>query len=122
MNTVLIIVTLAEVLLLVVVLAGYLIAISTKLRKVSHTLGLVTFGVRAIETQTASIGPSLRAVNGALEQVAGALQEVVGEIKDTPATARVGAGAVESAGAAGPEGELPAAADPQSPLPRQTHP
>ena len=79
MNTVLIILTLVEVLLLVVVLAGYLIAIGTKLHNISKTLGLVTFGVRAIESQTASIGPSLRAVNGALTQVAGALEEVVGE-------------------------------------------
>jgi len=60
----------------VAVLAGYLIAIATTLRKVSHTLGLVTFGVRAIERQTEPIGPTLREINGALEQVAGALEEV----------------------------------------------
>jgi hypothetical protein len=68
-NTVLIIVTLVEVVLLVVVLATYLIIIAAKLRKVSATLGLVTFGVRAIEAQTAPIGPVLTDVNGALEQV-----------------------------------------------------
>ena len=79
MNTVLIVLTLVEVLLLVVVLAGYLIAIAARLRNISKTLGLVTFGVRAIESQTASIGPSLTAVNGALGQVADALQDVVGE-------------------------------------------
>ncbi|HEV2061884.1 MAG TPA: hypothetical protein VGR12_03445 [Solirubrobacteraceae bacterium] len=94
MNTVLIIVTLVEVLLLVVVLAGYLIAIGTTLHKISKTLGLVTFGVRAIESQTASIGPSLTAINGALEQVAGALEEVVGET-DPDAKASAGEG-VES--------------------------
>ena len=86
MNTVLIVLTLVEVLLLVVVLAGYLIAIAAKLRNISKTLGLVTFGVRAIESQTASIGPSLTAVNGALTQVAGALEEVVGEPEATTAT------------------------------------
>ncbi len=86
MNTVLIVLTLVEVLLLVVVLAGYLIAIGTKLHNISKTLGLVTFGVRAIESQTASIGPSLGAVNGALEQVAGALEEVVGEPESATAT------------------------------------
>ena len=75
MNTLLIVLTLVEVLLLVVVLAGYLIAIAATLRKVSHTLGLITFGVRAIETQTAPIGPRLRDINAALEQVAGALGE-----------------------------------------------
>ena len=71
--------TLGEVALLVGVLAGYLIAIAARLRSVSKTLGRVTFGVRAIETQTAPIGPRLREINGALEGVAAALQDVVGE-------------------------------------------
>ena len=87
MNTVLIVLTLVEVLLLVVVLAGYLIAIAAKLRNISKTLGLVTFGVRAIESQTAPIGPALGAVNGALGQVAAALEEVVGKPERATATA-----------------------------------
>ena len=78
MNTVLIIVTLVEVVLLVVVLAAYLIAIATTLRRISHTLGLVTFGVRAIEAQTAPIGPVLGDINGALTGVAEALESVAG--------------------------------------------
>lgn len=78
MKTVLIIVTLVEVALVVAVLAGYLIAIAATLKRVSTTLGLITFGVRAIEKQTAPIGPVLREINGALEQVAGALGEVSG--------------------------------------------
>ena len=76
MNTVLIIVTLVEVLLVVLVLAGYLIAIAGTLRRVSKTLGLVTFGVRAIERQTEPIGPALGDINGALERVAAALDDV----------------------------------------------
>lgn len=76
MNTVLIVVTLAEVALVVVVLAVYLIAIAAMLRKVSSTLGLITFGVRAIERQTQPIGPVVRDINAALEQVVGALEEV----------------------------------------------
>ena len=76
----LIAVTLGEVTLLVGVLAGYLIAIAARLRSVSKTLGSVTFGVRAIETQTAPVGPLLREINGALEQVAGALQDVVEQL------------------------------------------
>lgn len=76
METVLIVVTLFEVLLLVVVLAGYLVVINATLRKISETLGLVRFGVRAIEKQTESIGPTLVDVNTALEQVAGALDDV----------------------------------------------
>lgn len=78
MKTLLIVLTLAEVALLVVVLAVYLIAIAAVLRKVSHTLGLVTFGVRAIEKQTEPIGPVASDINGALEQVADALESVVG--------------------------------------------
>lgn len=99
MNTLLIVVTLIEVLLLVVVLAGYLIKIAATLRNVSKTLGLVTFGVRAIESQTANIGPRVLETNAALEQVAGALQAVVGDEADRPtadATASGGSGTIES--------------------------
>ena len=78
MKTVLIIVTLAEVLLLVLVLAGYLIVINATLRRISSTLGLVTFGVRAIEKQTEPIGPSVRDVNAALDEAAGVLTELAG--------------------------------------------
>jgi len=78
MKTALIVATLVELTLLVLVLAFYLIAIARALRKVSATLGLVTFGVRAIEKQTQPIGPVLGEINGALEQVAGALQGLVG--------------------------------------------
>lgn len=76
--------TLAEVLLLVGVLAGYLVAIAVRLRSISNTLAQVTFGVRAIETQTAPIGPHLRDINGALGQVAGALQDVARPAADPP--------------------------------------
>ena len=86
MNTVLIVLTLVEVVLLVLVLAFYLISIAAALRRVSHTLGLVTFGVRAIEQQTAPLGPVLTDINGALEQVAGAL-EAVGAPAAEPAPA-----------------------------------
>jgi len=81
-KTFLIILTLVELVLLVVVLAVYLVLIASTLRKISKTLGLVTFGVRAIEKQTAPIGPVLGEINGALEQVADALQRVVGAKED----------------------------------------
>ncbi len=83
MKTALIIATLVELVLLVVVLAVYLVVIAAKLRKVSATLGLVTFGVRAIEKQTQPIGPVLTEINGALEQVADALAGVAG-VKSSP--------------------------------------
>lgn len=77
--------TLGEVVLLVVVLAGYLIAIADRLRRISATLGQVTFGVRAIETQTAPVGPAVRDINAALEQVAGALGEAAADTSLDPA-------------------------------------
>ena len=92
MNTVLIVLTLVEVLILVVVLALYLISIAATLRRVSHTLGLVTFGVRAIEQQTAPLGPVLTDINGALAQVAGALDAVGAPAQPTPAASQSPAG------------------------------
>lgn len=84
MKTALIVATLVELVLLVVVLAVYLVVIAATLRKVSKTLGLVTFGVRAIEKQTQPIGPVLGEINGALEQVADALAGVVGAKSGPP--------------------------------------
>jgi uncharacterized protein YoxC len=78
MKTLLIVLTLAELAILVVVLAVYLIVIAATLRRISSTLGLVTFGVRAIEKQTEPIGPVAKDINGALQQVAEALESVVG--------------------------------------------
>ena len=84
MKTVLIVLTLVEVAVLVVVLATYLILIARKLSRISKTLGLVTFGVRAIEKQTQPIGPVLADINGALEGVANALEQVVGKPDGAP--------------------------------------
>jgi len=70
MKTVLIVLTLAEVVVLVLVLAVYLLRIAATLRNIARTLGLVTFGVRAIEKQTEPLGPVLTDVNESLEQVA----------------------------------------------------
>ena len=81
MKTLLIVLTLVEVLLLVVVLAGYLIAIAATLRRVSNLLAQITFGVRAIEKQTEPIAPSLRDVNAALDEAAGVLTELAGPAK-----------------------------------------
>ena len=92
--------TLAEVVLLVAVLAGYLIAIAVRLRNISSTLGKVTFGVRAIDTQTKPLGPRLGEINGALGQVAQALQAVAAADDGRPptqdATAEGSPGSIES--------------------------
>jgi hypothetical protein len=88
-KTALIVVTLVEVGLVVAVLAIYLLAIAVTLRTVARTLGLVTFGVRAIEKQTEPLEPVLRDINGALQRVA----ELLGL---PPAKPRVGERTVEA--------------------------
>jgi len=74
-NTVLVIVTVIEVLLLVAVLAGYLIAIASMLSRTLQSLKLITIGVKAIDSQVEPIASDVRGINGSLEQVAGALTQ-----------------------------------------------
>jgi hypothetical protein len=73
MNTILIVVTLVEVLLLVLVLAGYLVAITGTLNKIASTAALIRIGVHAIDEQVRPIEPEVRGINGALQKVASAL-------------------------------------------------
>ncbi len=76
MRTLLIVLTVLEIALVIGVLALYLIRISASLRRSSQNLAKVTFGVRAIETQCASIGPSVVRVNEQLRTIAGALDQI----------------------------------------------
>ena len=89
MKTLLIVLTLVEIAVLVGVLAVYLLSIASTLRTIARTLGLVTFGVRAIEKQTEPLGPVLGEVNDSLEQVAALLGL-------PPARKRVGERTVEA--------------------------
>ncbi len=76
MRTLLIILTVVEILIFVGALATYLVVISRSLSRISQLLGKVTFGVRAIETQCSSVGPSVTRVNEQLTTIAGALEGV----------------------------------------------
>jgi len=76
MTALLIIVTLLEIVLVVDVLVYYLLRIAASLRRTSVLLGKVAFGVRAIETQCSSIGPSVLTINDQLTGVAGALRQL----------------------------------------------
>lgn len=76
MRRLLITLSVVEILIVVVVLAFYLRRIAESLRATSANLAKVTFGVRAIETQCASIGPSVIKVNGQLRTIAGALDAI----------------------------------------------
>ncbi len=73
MDNLLIILTLVEVLLLVLVLAGYLLAITGTLNKIASTAALIRVGVHAIDDQTRPIESEVRGINGALQKVANAL-------------------------------------------------
>jgi hypothetical protein len=73
MDSLLIILTLVEVLLLVLVLAGYLLAITGTLNKIASTAALIRVGVHAIDDQTRPIESEVRGINGALQKVAAAL-------------------------------------------------
>lgn len=77
MRTLLIILTVVEIVIFVGALAAYLIAISRTLANISDKLAKTTFGVRAIETQCSSIGPSVVRVNEQLTVIAGALDGLV---------------------------------------------
>jgi len=74
----LVIATLLEIALVIGALAVYLARITRSLRATSALLGKVTFGVRAIETQCESIGPSVTRINSQLAVIAGALDGVAG--------------------------------------------
>jgi hypothetical protein len=76
MRTLLIVLSVFEILLVVAALAFYLWRIARSLRASSANLAKVTFGVRAIETQCASIGPSVVKVNSQLVTIAGALDAI----------------------------------------------
>jgi hypothetical protein len=73
MDSILIVLTLVEVLLLVLVLAGYLLAITGTLNKIASTAALIRVGVHAIDDQTRPIESEVRGINGALQKVATAL-------------------------------------------------
>lgn len=77
MTTLLVILTVILVLIVVGALATYLILISASLTRTSKNLAKVTFGVRAIETQCSSIGPSVTRANEQLTVIAGALGGLV---------------------------------------------
>ena len=71
----LLILSLLEIAALVAVLATYLAVIGGQLSSISRTLAKVTFGVRAVETMCAVIGPATDRINGNLQEVANALQD-----------------------------------------------
>jgi uncharacterized membrane protein len=78
MTGLLVTLTIVEIVLVLVVLVYYLLRVAASLRRSSVLLGKVAFGVRAIETQTQVIGPSVLKVNEQLGAVADALADLTG--------------------------------------------
>lgn len=76
MTTLLVVLTVLEIVVFLTVVAAYLIAIARSLNRTSAHLGKVTFGVRAIEKQAAPIGPGVTRINEQLGVIAGALDGV----------------------------------------------
>lgn len=77
--TMLITLTVVEIVALVVVLAIYLIKVARHLRSIADTLAKVTFGVRAVESQVGVVGPGVTKINKTLEEIAAALPGVAGK-------------------------------------------
>ncbi|MDQ3342701.1 MAG: hypothetical protein M3524_03910 [Actinomycetota bacterium] len=76
MRGLLVTLTAVEIVLFLGAVVVYVVRITRSLRNISLYLGKVTFGVRAIETQTAPIGSSVTKINGQLGGVAAALAGV----------------------------------------------
>ncbi len=109
MRTLLIVLTVIEIVLLVGALAFYLNRIGASLQRTSGLLAKVGFGVRAIESQCAPIGPVVTTINGQLATISGALAgvaELATRAGDGAGVARAGAGAgaVTGAGAGSVDG------------------
>lgn len=70
-----VVLSVGEILLVVGVLAFFLIQVARLLNSISATLGKITFGVRAVETQCAVIGPAADQVNANLAAAVAALKD-----------------------------------------------
>ncbi len=69
-ETLLIFLSVVEIVALVVVLAVYLLTIAGQLRSIVATLQEVTWGARAVERQLLSVRPNVVNVNWALKEIA----------------------------------------------------
>ncbi len=77
--TIQLVLTIVEIAALVIVLATYLTVIGNQLRSICASLARITFGVRAVETMCAVIGPATDRINGNLQDVAQNLQAAAQE-------------------------------------------
>lgn len=76
MTTLLIVLTVVEAVVVVAVLAAYLILLHRRLNAICSHLGKIAFGIRAVESQTAPIGPSVLRINATLREISAALPAI----------------------------------------------
>lgn len=76
------IVTIIIALVVSAALAYYFIRVILVLRAVNHSLGRITFGVRAIAHRTAPLGELLTPVKTDLEELADALEAVASQLNE----------------------------------------
>ncbi len=81
-TTLLVTLTVIEIVILVGVLAVYLILVAKHLRSIRATLAKITFGVRAVEQQVGVVGPGVTKVNQTLEEIAGALPGIAAKAEN----------------------------------------
>ncbi len=74
MTSLLVTLTVIEIVLLVVVLAFFLVRITRLLRKIAVNLAKVTWGVRTLERQCSVIGPAADSINNNLAAAAADLE------------------------------------------------
>lgn len=77
--TLLIALTVAEIVLLVVVLAVYLVLLNRRMQSINSNLARIAFDVRAAEPQTSTIGPSVTELNERLTESAETLHRLADE-------------------------------------------
>jgi DNA-binding FrmR family transcriptional regulator len=84
------ILTVAEIVALVVILAIYLLVVAGQLRSIAKTLQEVGWGARAVEKQLRAVRSNIDQINWAMEEVASTLPRVADGAE------RAGRGAVRS--------------------------
>ena len=72
--------TLIVVALVVLALAGYLIAVAWALRDASRSVRAIADGLEAVQGHTMPVAEKLTTINGALTQLAGGLSAVDGHL------------------------------------------
>lgn len=98
MTVALVTLSVLEIVLFIAAVAFYLVRVGDSLQRSAATLAKVTFGVRAVESQCAPIGPVVTRINGQLGIIADELGVLAG-----------------LAGALGVPGPVPAPRAPRAP-------